>query len=194
MKTVKNICAALMVVFTIAACSTPVHVAKDDTVDLSKYKTYMWVDTRYNQNDNTVRPSSYGDISVRNAANAELRNVGWGEVSTDPDLLISYDVLVQNTTARKSDPVYTQSYTRSYYNPRLRRWGTLYFPSQFLGYDNYDVPVNEGTITISLTDAYTDKVVWQGWTTEELNYTRITPEEISTSVKNIFRKLDVASK
>ena len=194
MKTVKNICAALMVVFTIAACSTPVHVAKDDTVDLSKYKTYMWVDTRYNQNDNTVRPSSYGDISVRNAANAELRNVGWGEVSTDPDLLISYDVLVQNTTARRSDPVYTQSYTRSYYNPRLRRWGTLYFPSQFLGYDNYDVPVNEGTITISLTDAYTDKVVWQGWTTEELNYTRITPEEISTSVKNIFRKLDVASK
>lgn len=194
MKTVKNICAALMVVFTIAACSTPVHVAKDDTVDLSKYKTYMWVDTRYNQNDNTVRPSSYGDISVRNAANAELRNVGWGEVSTDPDLLISYDVLVQNTTARRSDPVYTQSYTRSYYNPRLRRWGTLYYPSQFLGYDNYDVPVNEGTITISLTDAYTDKVVWQGWTTEELNYTRITPEEISTSVKNIFRKLDVASK
>ena len=194
MKTVKNICAALMVVFTIAACSTPVHVAKDDTVDLSKYKTYMWVDTRYNQNDNTVRPSSYGDISVRNAANAELRNVGWGEVSTDPDLLISYDVLVQNTTARRSDPVYTQSYTRSYYNPRLRRWGTLYYPSQFLGYDNYDVPVNEGTITISLTDAYTDKVVWQGWTTEELNYTRITPEEISTSVKNIFRKLAVASK
>ena len=194
MKTVKNICAALMVVLTIAACSAPVHVEKDDTVDLSKYKTYMWVDTRYNQNDNTARPSSYGDISVRNAANAELKTAGWTEVSSDPDLLISYDVLVQNTTARKSDPVYTQSYTRSYYNPRLRRWGTLYYPSQFLGYDNYDVPVNEGTITISLTDAYTDKVVWQGWTTEELNYTRITPEEISTSVKNIFRKLAVASK
>ena len=194
MKTVKNICAALMMVFTIAACSTPVHVEKDDTVDLSKYKTYMWVDTRYNQNDNTARPSSYGDISVRNAANAELKTAGWTEVSSDPDLLISYDVLVQNTTARKSDPVYTQSYTRSYYNPRLRRWGTLYYPSQFLGYNNYEVPVNEGTITISLTDAYTDKVVWQGWTTEELNYTRITPEEISTSVKNIFRKLAVASK
>ena len=109
MKTVKNICAALMVVLTIAACSAPVHVEKDDTVDLSKYKTYMWVDTRYNQNDNTVRPSSYGDISVRNAANAELKTAGRTEASSDPDLLISYDVLVQNTTARKSDPVYTQS-------------------------------------------------------------------------------------
>ena len=154
----------------------------------------MWVDTRYNQNDNTTRPTSYGDISVRNAANAELRNAGWTEVANDPDLLISYDVLVQNTTARKSDPVYTQSYNRTYYNPRLRRWGTVYYPSQFLGYNNYNVPVNEGTITITLTDANTDKAVWQGWTTDELNYTRITPEEIRASVHNIFSKLNVAAK
>ncbi len=194
MKIVKNICAALVVVFTIAACAAPVHVAKDDSVDLKNYKTYMWVDTRYNQNDNTTRPTSYGDISVRNAANAELKNAGWTEVSNDPDLLISYDVLVQNTTTRKSDPVYTQSYSRTYYNPRLRRWGTLYYPSQFLGYNNYEVPVNEGTITITITDANTDKAVWQGWTTEELNYSRITPEEITASVKNIFSKLNVAAK
>ncbi len=194
MKTVKNICAALMVAFTIASCATPVHVEKDDSVNLSSYKTYMWVDTRYNQNDNTTRPSSYGDISVRNAANAELRNAGWTETSNDPDLLISYDVLVQNTTARKSDPVYTQSYSRAYYNPRQRRWSTIYYPSQFLGYNNYEVPVKEGTITITITDANTDKAVWQGWTTEELNYSRITPEEISASVHNIFSKLNVGAK
>jgi hypothetical protein len=194
MKTVKNICAALMVAFTIVSCATPVHVEKDDSVNLSSYKTYMWVDTRYNQNDNTTRPTSYGDISVRNAANAELRNAGWTETSNDPDLLISYDVLVQNTTARKSDPVYTQSYSRAYYNPRQRRWSTIYYPSQFLGYNNYEVPVNEGTITITLTDANTDKAVWQGWTTEELNYSRITPEEISASVHNIFSKLNVGTK
>lgn len=194
MKTVKNICAALMVAFTIASCATPVHVEKDNSVDLKNYKTYMWVDTRYNQDDKATRPTSYGDISVRNAANVELRNAGWSEVPGNPDLLVSYDVLVQNTTARKSDPVYTQSYTRTYYNPRLGRWSTLYYPSQFLGYNNYDVPVNEGTITITLTDANTDKVVWQGWTTEELNYTRITKEEITASVQNIFSKLDVAAK
>jgi hypothetical protein len=194
MKIVKNVCAALMVAFTIASCATPVNIEKDDSVNFANYKTYMWVDTRYNQNDNSARPSTYGDISVRNAANAELKNAGWSEVSNDPDLLISYDVLVQNTTARKSDPVYTQSYNRTYYNPRLRRWGTVYYPSQFLGYNNYEVPVKEGTITITITDANTDKAVWQGWTTEELNYSRITPEEISASVHNIFSKLNVAAK
>ncbi len=193
MKTLNYIWAALTAV-TIAACSAPVHVEKDDSVDLNDYKTYMWVETRYNQNDHAIRPTSYGDISVRNAANAELTSAGWTEVSSDPDLLVSYDVLVQNTTARRSEPVYTQSYTRTYYNPRLKRWGTIYYPSQFLGYNNYDVPVTEGTITITLTDANTDKIVWQGWTTEELNYSRITTEEITTSVQNIFSKLDVASR
>ena len=154
----------------------------------------MWVDTRYNENDKTTRPAAYGDISVRNAANAELRKAGWNEVASDPDLLVSYDVLVQNNTIRKADPVYSQSYTRTYYNPRLRRWGTIYYPSEFLGYNNYDVPVKEGTITITLTDANTDKNVWQGWTTDELNYTRITPEEITAGVQNIFSKLKVAGK
>jgi Domain of unknown function (DUF4136) len=194
MKTFKYLCAALMLAFTIASCETAVHVEKDDSVNLKNYKTYMWVDTRYNQNDNTARPSSYGDISVRNAANVELRKAGWSEVSRDPDLLVSYDVLVQNNTTRKSDPVYSQSYSRAYYNPRSGRWSTIYYPSQFLGYNNYDVPVKEGTISITLTDANTDKIVWQGWTTDELNYTRITPEEITAGVQNIFSKLDVAAK
>jgi hypothetical protein len=184
----------MIAVFAIASCSTPVHVEKDDSVNLNNYKTYMWVDTRYNQDDNVQRPASYGDITVRNAANRELKKAGWMEVTDNPDVLISYDVLVANTTARRSDPVYTQSYTRTYYNPRLRRWGTIYYPSEFLGYNNYTVPVNEGTISITLTDANTDRVVWQGWTTDELNYSRLSESEIQTSVKNIFHKLDLASR
>jgi Domain of unknown function (DUF4136) len=194
MKTLNYIGVALIAAFAIASCATPVHVEKDNTVDLRNYKTYMWVDTRYNENDNSARPSNYGDITVRNASNEALQKAGWREVSNNPDILVSYDVLVQNNTTRRSDPVYTQSYTRTYYNPRLRRWGTIYYPSQFLGYNNYDVPVKEGTVTITMTDANTDKVVWQGWTVEELNYSNITREEISASVQNIFSKFDVAAK
>lgn len=193
MKTLNYICAALLGAFAIGGCATPVQVVKDDSVNLKNYKTYMWVDTRYNQNDNAARPEAYKDITVRNASNAELSAAGWREVSDNPDVLISYDVLVRNTTTRRSDPVYSQGYTRTYYNPRLRRWGSIYYPSEFLGYNNYDVPVKEGTVTITLTDANTDKVVWQGWTIEELNYSRITQDELSTSVKNIFSKLDLAS-
>ncbi|WP_462250940.1 DUF4136 domain-containing protein [Ferruginibacter sp.] len=194
MKTMNYLWIVLIAAFSIAACSTPVHVEKDNAVNFKNYKTYMWVDTRYSENDSTQRPAAYGDISVRNAANAELKKLGWSEVSNNPDILMSYDVLVNNTTVRKSDPVYTQSYTRTYYNPRMRRWGTIYYPSQFLGYNSYAVPLKEGTITLTFTDANTDKIVLQGWTTEELNYSLLTPEEITASVNNIFSKLDLASK
>lgn len=194
MKTIKYFFGALVAAIGIAACSSPVHVQQDESANLSSYRTYMWVDTRYSENDNTQRPASYADISVRNASNAELRKNGWTEVSTNPDVLVSYDVVVERTTARQSDPVYSQSFTRSYYNPRTRRWGTIYYPSQFLGYNSYDVPVKEGTITITLTDANTDKIVWQGWTSDELNYSRLTEEEITRNVKNIFDKLNVASR
>ena len=194
MKPINKLAAFLFSVVLVAGCAAPVYVEKNDNVNLSNYRTYSWVDTRYTENDNSKRPPAYADASVRNAANEELSRAGWREVSDNADAYISYDVMVERTTARQSDPVYSQSFTRTYYNPRMRRWSTIYYPSQFLGYNSYDVPIREGTITITITDANTDKVIWQAWTTDELNYSRITADEIRSSVKNIFSKFDVASK
>jgi len=106
--------------------------------------------------------------------NAELAKQGWREVSDNPDVLLSYDVLVERSTEQQSDPVYSRPPTRMYYNPYRRSWGTIYYPSQFAGDQTCEVPVKEGTITITMTDARTDKVVWQAWTTERLNYSRLT--------------------
>jgi hypothetical protein len=61
-----------------------------------------------------------------------------------------------------------------------------------MGYDNYDVPSREGTITISMLDARTEKTVWQGWTTDEVNSRNLSSKEIQNSVRAIFRKFDVA--
>lgn len=183
--------AALSIVL-FASCSNPVYVQKDETADFSGYKTYMWVDTRSSETDQSARATAYADISIHNSVNAELNQMGWREVSSDPDVLMMYDVLVQRTTTEQRDPVYSQSFTRVYYNPYRGRWTTFYYPSQFLGYDVYQTPVKEGTITITMADARTDKTIWQGWTTEQLGGSRITSDEISKNVRNIFRKFDVA--
>ena len=178
----------------VAACKSPVYVEKDASADLRNYHSYAWVETRANENDKSQRATAYADLSVRNAVNAELAREGWREVSNNPDVLLSYDVLIERSTQQQNDPVYTQPFTRMYYNPYTRRWGTIYYPSQFIGYQTYEVPVKEGTITISMTDANTDKVVWQAWTTERLNYSQLTTDEISKSVRNIFNKFDVAAR
>jgi hypothetical protein len=68
------------------------------------------------------------------------------------------------------------------------------YPSQFLGYDNDQYEIRQGTITITMVDAETNKTVWQGWTTDEVNSKNLTGREIDNSVKSIFRKFDVATK
>ncbi|HKB44596.1 MAG TPA: DUF4136 domain-containing protein [Chitinophagaceae bacterium] len=193
MKLWNNLLITVLAGLLIMGCSSPVYVQKDDTVNLNNYHTYMWVDTRANENDQSTRATAYVDMNVKNAVNAELNKLGWREVSDNPDAFVSYDILVERSTEQRSDPVYSRPVSRVYYNPFSRRWGTIYYPSQFMGYDTYTVPVKEGTVTVTITDSRTDKVVWQGWTTETLNYARITDKEINKSVKNIFNKFASSS-
>jgi len=170
------------------SCSTPAYVEKATDVQLSNYKTYMWVDTKTTENDASARATSFVDIPVHNAVNAELQDWGWTEVSDNPDVLISYDVLVERNVERQSDPVYSQPISRLYYNPYTRRWSRIYYPSQFLGYQDYQVPVREATITVSMMDADNDKKIWQGWTTERLGNAGISDLDVRKSVRNIFKE------
>ena len=176
----------------IASCATPVHVEQDNSINMGDYRSYMWVDTRNTENDESARAAQFAEISVRNYVNSELKDLGWKEVTENPDALVSYDFLVEREVVQQSDPVYTQPFTRYYFNPYTRRWNSIYYPSQFMGYDNYEVPVREGTLTISLIDAKTDRRIWQGWTTEEMNNSRLTAVEIGKSIRNIFNKFNDA--
>lgn len=189
----KEITMILVAALVILGCSTPAYVEKAPDVNLSNYKTYAWVQTRPSENDGAARATAFADLSVHNAVNAELQRWGWREVNTDPDVLVSYDVLVESNVETRTDPVYTRPFTRYYYNPYMRRWSTIYYPSQFLGYQEYSVPVKEATVTVSMMDADTDKKIWQGWTTETLNGRGITALDISKSVKNIFDESTVAA-
>ena len=175
-------------VITIYSCSTPAYVEKDTGTNLADYKTYMWVDVKASEDDASGRATSFADVSMHNAVNEELQRWGWREVNDNPDILVSYDVLVERNVETQSDPVYSQPYSRLYYNRFTRRWSTIYYPSQFLGYQQYRVPVREATITISMMDAESDKRIWQGWTTERLGGSGITDLNVKTSVKNIFKE------
>ena len=66
-------------------------------------------------------------------------------------------------------------------------WSSIYYPSQFLGYQQYQVPVREATVTITMMDADTDKRIWQGWTTERLSG-GLSDLDVKKSVRNIFKE------
>ena len=180
--------------FMLASCGSVAHIEKDDTVNFSNYKTFAWVNSTETQSEQDQKPLSLTEQKMRKAVYAELAKEGWREVKNNPDVLLSYDVLVERAVKEDNNPVYSQPYTRYVYNPYTRRYVALYYPSQFLGYDNDQHEVRQGTITISMVDAKTNKTVWQGWTTDEVNSKNLTSKEIENSVKSIFRKFDIASK
>ena len=170
------------------------HIEKDETVNFSNYKTFAWVNSSESQMDSSQKMVSLTEQQVRKAVNSELAKEGWREVKNRPDVLLSYDVLVEKSVKEDNNPVYSMPYTRYLYNPYSRRFIAIRYPSQFLGYNRDQYQVREGTITITMVDAKTNKTVWQGWTTDEVNSRNLTSKEIESSVKNIFRKFDIASK
>ena len=190
-KTIGSIAVAALM---IAGCSAPVHVEKDDSIDFNNYKTFAWVDKDDTGKNDKNRTNDLMERKFKEAVTKELDKQGWRMDNKRPDALISYDVLVERSSRRENDPIYSQPFTRTFFNPYSRRFYNVYYPSQFMGYDDYEQPIREGTVTVTVTDAKTDKAIWQGWTTGQVNSHNLTSKEINNAVKSIFRKFDVAKR
>lgn len=175
----------------LVSCATTAHVEKDESVNFSKYKSFVWL---HGDEGKLENQSDLTESKVRQAVTQELEKSGWKQVRHNPDIILDYDVLVERASKEKKEAVYSQPYSRLVYNPYTRRYATIYYPSQFLGYESYEQLIKEGTITITMIDAKTDNVVWQGWTTEEVNNRNLTTREIQKAIANIFKKFDVAKK
>lgn len=194
MKTVRKKWSGFLgVVFLLAGCASTAHIEKDDTVNLNNYKTFAWLDKKDEASQNKNRKNDLAEVKIKEAVNNELaKSAGWKEVKHNPDVILTYDVLVEKGSKETSSPVYSRPFSRLYYNPYSRRYVTVYYPSQFIGYEREERATREGTVTISMIDAKTDKVVWQGWTTDEVNSKNLTSREIQYAVRSIFKKFDIA--
>ena len=193
MKSLRILGVAALAGLMLAGCASVAHVEKDQTVNFNSYRTYAWTESKTGEDDSTkTKFSDLAERRIREAVDAEMMKTGWKEVKNKPDVLLSYDVTVERNTREESSPVYSQGGNRYIWNPYTRRWVSVYYPSRFLGYESDQRNIREGTFTISMTDTRTDKTVWQGWTTGEVNSANLTGREIQNAVKSIFRKFDVA--
>lgn len=173
----------------LAGCSSKVYVLRSEAANMAKYKTYRWIDTKGQENGEEIRRSAFAEISIRNSVREVLEGEGWKEAKESPDVLLSYDILVERTSEEQAVPANAQPFTRLYYNPYLRRWGRIQYPAQFVGYDTHAGSANEATLTLTMMDARTDEALWQGWTTERSTTIRLSEEELQKTVRKILDKL-----
>lgn len=176
----------------LTGCGPKTYVTKDDSYDISKVRNYTWVRA---QRDSIARRGSgrMNDLvnnKIKTSFDRNLAATGWRQVRpAAADVFVVYDVDVQRENVNVTDPVYSQPMTRWYYSPYRRGYVPVYYPSTLMGYNNSVQTVNEGTITLTVIDAKTDKTIWQGSAVSEINGRRMTEAEIDDYVKAIIKKL-----
>lgn len=180
--------------FLLVSCGPSAHIEKDASVDFSRYKTFAWADRDGEGRKDRNSRNDITETNIRAAVNKELTKAGWHETKRRPDILLSYDLLVERSTVQNNDPVYSQPFTRTFYSPYYRRHFFVNYPSQFIGYERSERSIKEGTVTISMIDARSGKTVWQGWATDEVNNRNLTSKEIDAAVRSIFKKADLAKR
>lgn len=192
MKTMKCTATLVLVIFLQIACSRTAYVQKDSDIDFSKIKTYSWVRTQADKERNTasIRNEDLTNRKIRQSIDRSLAEKGWREVKTNPDVYLVYDVMIEKENKTDRNAMYSPSFTRWFFNPVSRRWVPVFYPSNFLGFDENTRTVNEGTLTLTMMDADTDKTIWQGWTTSELTGKKLSDKQIDSKVRAIIKKLE----
>ena len=193
MKKIAGVVSVALGVFFLGGCGSTAHIQKDDSYDFNKIRSYAWVSGTQQTKGVSQPKNRSNDLTERRihaSVDKNLQANGWTETDRNPDVLLVYDVDVQRENRNVSNPVYSQPMTRWFFSPYSRRYVPVYYPSQFMGYDNTTETVKEGTITLSMLDADTDKTIWQGWATTEVNGKNLSDREINANVKAILKKLD----
>lgn len=165
-------------------CSPSVYVEKDESTTFSNYKTFDWA---YDPQDEIPTLNSIQTSNLINEVFTVLQQNGYRHDSINPDMVIKADILIERSVKERSDAVYSQPYSRTFYNRYTGRLVNVYYPSRFLGYDNTQYQVKEGTLTLSFFDARSEKMIWQGWTVTEIG-SNFTSNLLKNSARKILRK------
>lgn len=185
--------AALM----LSACGVQSYVERDPNVNLNDYKTYAWLSDKESKRKDGKNYKDFQESHLIDIVSKELEKNGWQKArsASSADVLVDYDIMVENAFREQSESVYSRPYVRYFYNPYTRRINSVYYPSQYLGENTYTVPYKSGTITINIVDNKSNKLVWQGWAeTDVASNQRIKQEDMNKAVKSIFKKFDVAKR
>src|SRR5689334_8324796 len=102
-----------MAAIVIASCGVPAHVEKDPSASLKNYRTYAWL----GEHKGGKGYQGLEEKNLKDLVNKQLEKNGWRQVKNNPDVMIDYDIMVENDVKNQSDPVYTNPYVRYFYNP-----------------------------------------------------------------------------
>jgi hypothetical protein len=180
---IRNLVMALLGALILSACapSPKIFVNQDPNADFTQYKTFNFM-ARLGTDDKEGYHSILSQYLMNSTAH-ELEARGYVKAN-NPDLAIDFELFAQEKIRSTSSPSMSGGYRGGAYGGRS--YGA------YGGYDTTVTQYTEGTLSILLIDATTDKkqLVWeiaaQGRITDSLK--KNLEERITKGVKDLFAR------
>lgn len=171
----------------LTACSSrpEIRADADPTVNLSAYKTFGFFEkVSTDKNAYTTLIST----RLKDAASNELTKRGYTHSQTDPQLLVNFNLNIENRQDVQSTPSMGVGYG-GYYGYRAGMYGVWGGYPQDIETVHYQV----GTLAIDLVDSAKQQLVWQGTAQGRLNKKAVENPgpAIDTVVGEIFAKYPI---
>jgi uncharacterized protein DUF4136 len=159
-----------------------IRADSDPSVNLGSYKTFAFFDPL------ATDKGQYGTMltsRLKSSTQRELERRGLQQTSTSPQLLVNFNVNIQNRTDVESAP------TAGFYGYRAGMYG------MWAGYpqDVRTTHYQQGTLAIDLVDATKRQLVWQGVAEGRIHKSALEDPSaaIDKTVGEIFTKYPVAA-
>ena len=185
----------LLMLFTSALLSScavlNVGSDQDNTIDFKQYKTFAWyakdpTSLKNDQFDNQIIESN-----IKNLVSAELKRRGYIVDIDSPDVLLDYNIMIEKKVDQQQAPVYYHPYNYGYYNP-YRPLNTPYaYQQNVIGYQTQNIPYKDGTLTLSMVDRKTNRLIWRGWGEGVVTDAQVYESQLPKGIDEIFNEFPI---
>jgi PBP1b-binding outer membrane lipoprotein LpoB len=191
---IKQFFILLALALGLSACSNYNYYAVSNKKLTSAYKSFAWLPESKSK-ATKIYDNDVATDKIVEATSRALEQRGLNLDNKNPDLLIKYTAVVNNTVKQYNEPVYYNA--PPYFAPRMgfARGRAFYYYSYvnpmpiYVGSEMRKVNVKEGSVIIDLIDRKTGKVIWRGWSEGEVGNPEKAINDIPKVVDGIFRKL-----
>lgn len=185
----------LLVNVFLASCADGVHTSswKAKGVDLKAYKSYAWLAPGDTTLGSRRDDKLYGG-TIQYVADQQLKEKGFTVDTHNPDAVFMFDTRLEDHVRYSQSPTVSVGFavgSPGYYG------GPGYYMGGAVPVAGGEVTTSyykQGTLIIEMYDLKTQKLLWRGWATKDLDYSTDMDYTIRKAVHDIFIYLQVKHK
>ena len=194
-----------LIILLLSSCaSTSISSDYNRSLDFNSYKTFAWLPKTHDPKNDGPFDNQIVETNIKNLGSGELKSRGYKVDTNEPDLLIDFYVDVANKVDHVTTPVYGYAYNyngnfRGAYNNNMYSYRNSYYNNNsyintvpvVVGYNNQDIPYEEGTLTILIIDRKTNTLVWKGWSVGTVTDESSFEYELPSDMRRLFKEFPV---